>query len=236
MWILRRKGGITAKKLAKFIGCKCKRERLPRRKDFIINYGNNYGGANLNGKVIFDKLKVQRILENSGILMPKIYIKGDNIPNEAFPLLARKRFHSKGRDIIYVANKQHLRSIPEYKYDFLTEYIPKKSEYRVHILGSYSAIVNVKFDGSGYADPIVRNKDNGWKQISYCGDFENKLIDLAKKVLNILHYDFGAVDIIRLKDKLYVLEVNSNIGLEERKIQIYANYFKSEENKWKQIM
>jgi glutathione synthase/RimK-type ligase-like ATP-grasp enzyme len=233
MWILRRRGGITAKKLASFIGCYCKKETLPYYRHFIINYGNNYNRANLNKNVIFDKLRTQRILETNGILMPKIYMKGETIPDEAFPLLARKKYHSQGRDIIYIANRRHLGTIPTYKYDFLTEYINKKSEYRVHILGNYTSIVNVKYDSNGRADPIVRNKYNGWKQISYMGDYERALVELSKKVLNVLGYDFGAVDIIRKKDKLYVLEINSAPGLENRKLEMYAKYFKEEERKWK---
>ena len=49
--------------------------------------------------------------------------------------------------------------------------------------------------------------------------------------IKALKLDFGAVDIIRAKNgKLYVLEVNTAPGLEERKLQIYADYFKNMES------
>lgn len=236
MWILRRKGGITAKRLASIIGCRASKKFLPRRREFIVNYGKNYNEADLNTNVNFNKFKVQRLLEENGIRMPKIFIKNEEIPDEVFPILARKQYHSQGRDIIYIHNKEHFRTIPTYKYDFLTEYINKKSEYRVHILGNEIAFVNIKFDKEGYADPIVRNKLNGWKQISYEGIWKDKLIELAKNTIKILRYDFGAVDIIRKGKKLYVLEVNSAPGLEKRKLQIYADYLKKEELKWKRII
>lgn len=224
---------MTAKKIAKELRCKCKRETLPRKKHFIINYGANYPYANLNAKVNFNKLKQLQKLKENEILVPNVYLKGETIPEEAFPLLARKRFHSQGKDIIYIHNREQLNSIPEYKYDFLVEYINKKSEYRVHVLGENTVIVTVKFNKDGLGDPIIRAKKNGWKQITYEGEHKQELIDISKKVMKILEYDFGAIDIIRKKKKLYVLEANASPGLEQRKRTIYKNYFLEEENKWK---
>jgi glutathione synthase/RimK-type ligase-like ATP-grasp enzyme len=57
---------------------------------------------------------------------------------------------------------------------------------------------------------------------------------LAQQAIDALGYDFGAVDIIRRRDKLYVLEVNSSPGLEDRKLQLYADYFKQKELEWRQ--
>ena len=149
MWILRRKGGITAKELARACGCKTTKQYIPRRKHFIINYGNNSKKAHLNGKVIFDKLAVYDKLTEADISQPRKFNKGDIIEDKAFPLLARKKYHSQGRDITYVANRKQLEELEDYKYDFLTEYINKKAEYRVHILG-VKAIVNVKFADTEY--------------------------------------------------------------------------------------
>jgi predicted ATP-grasp superfamily ATP-dependent carboligase len=92
-------------------------------------------------------------------------------------------------------------------------------------------IVNVKFTKEE-ADELVRSHDKGWKQIEYNGEFKNKLIEIAKKCIKILKYDFGAVDIILGGNgRFYVLEVNSAPGLEERKLKIYADYFLHEESK-----
>lgn len=231
MWILRRRGGITAKELARACGCKTSKQYIPRRKHFIINYGNKFEQAHLNGKVIFNKLTVYELLEQAGIPQPKKYYKGDVIEDKAFPLLARKKYHSQGRDIIYVANRAQLEQLKEDSYDFLTEYVNKKSEYRVHILGD-NAFVSVKFTEEDKADPIVRSHSNGWRQIEYKGKWHDELIMLATKTIDTLHYDFGAVDIIRRKEKLYVLEVNSAPGLEPRKLALYAEYFREKEKAW----
>ena len=113
MWILRRKGGITAKKIAELCACRASKKYLPRRKDFIVNYGQDYRYAHLNRNVIFDKLAVYEKLKEAGILEPRIFKKGDNIPADAFPLLARKKYHSQGRDVIYVANKAQLEELED---------------------------------------------------------------------------------------------------------------------------
>ena len=114
-----------------------------------------------------------------------------------------------------------------------SKYIDKKSEYRVHILGDYDTIVNVKIpdEDKENSDLVVRSKNNGWIQVTYNGEFKDELIELARKVIKILNYDFGAVDIIRRKNRLYVLEVNSAPGLEDCKLKRYADFFKREERK-----
>jgi len=236
MWILRKKGSITAKKLGKLLNCHVKRYTLPRHRHFIINYGTDYRLADLNKNVILDKLLQLKILEQNGILIPKIFYKNDLINDEDFPLLARKHYHSRGRDIIYIQNREELNRIPKSRYDYLVKYIPKVSEYRVHILGDYRVIVNVKFKDEENADPIVRCLDNGWRQINYERKYYDELVELARKVIKILNYDFGAVDIIRYKRKLYVLEVNSAPGLEKKKRLIYSDYFRDVERRWKEVI
>lgn len=233
MWILRRRGGLTAKKLAELCQCKATKEYISRRNHFIINYGRDYREADLNKNVIFNKLEVLNILKEANILVPRIFNKGDEIPEEAFPLLARRKYHSQGRDIIYIHNREQLENeLEDNMYDYLVEYIPKKSEYRVHVLGD-EIIANVKFNEDGLGDPIIRNHRNKYKMITYEGEHKENLEILARKVMDVLQYDFGAIDIIRRGNKLYVLEINSAPGLEDRKLNQYAEYFKKEEEKWK---
>jgi len=234
MWILRRKFGETAKELAELCQCRTTKDFIPtRRKHFIINYGRNYPNSDLNKNVIFNKLVVYEMLKEAGIREPRIFHKGEEIPADAFPLLARKKYHSQGRDIVYVHNQEQLDELDRRDYDFLVEYINKTSEYRVHILGD-EAFVSVKFNGEGDGDPIVRSKKNGWRQIEYDREWKDELIELARSAISVLGYDFGAVDIIRKGSKLYVLEINSAPGLEPRKLKLYSDYFKKEEEKWKE--
>lgn len=234
MWILRRKGGITAKKIAEILECRASKSRLPRFKNFIVNYGHDYENANLNKNVVANKLKAYIIMKDAGVSQPRMFRKGEQIPSDAFPLLARKQYHTQGRDIIFINNQEQLdNDVDDGSYDFLTEYIHKTSEYRVHILGD-EAFVSVKFNDNDCGDPFVRSHSNGWRQIEYNREWKDKLIELARKAIKALKYDFGAVDIIRKNDNIYVLEVNSSPGLEPRKLELYAQYFKKEEQKWRE--
>jgi len=235
MWILRCKGGVTAKRLARELHCGYSRNpwMIPDDEQLIINYGSGYRGDEmLNGNIITDKLEVSHILQENGIRTPRVYDRDEEIPDDVFPLLARKRHHSQGKDIVYVHNQEQLEQMG-YQYDYLIRYINKKSEYRVHILGDYDALVTVKIPDKDerYSDPIVRSKNNGWIQVSYDRDFYDDLVDLGHQVIKVLGYDFGAVDIIRRKDRLYVLEVNSAPGLEPKKIAKYAEYFRWEKER-----
>jgi len=236
MFILRRTGGVSAKELAKLCGAKCgKVVNRNNLKDFIINYGERYEQAHLNKNVNYNKLSVHKFLAEHDIKVPKLYSKNARIEDKEFPVLARKNYHSKGRDIIYIKDKKALKELNDSgkDYDFLVQYIPKVSEYRVHILKGYKIIVNVKVNDEEERDVIVRSHDKGWKHITYRGEFDNALIKLGKDVTDLLQYDFAVIDIIRdKKNNLYVLEVNSAPGLEERKLNIYADFFKKKEQEW----
>jgi glutathione synthase/RimK-type ligase-like ATP-grasp enzyme len=232
MWIVRSKSSITAKKLGRILNCRASYKYLPRNRQFIINYGGKYRGANLNPNIITNKLTVSQILKENGIETPKTFTREDEIQDNIFPCLARRYYHSQGKDIIYIHNKQQLEECWNKDWDYLISYVNKTSEYRVHVLGDDIAMVNVKFTRDDYADPIVRCKHNGWKQISYEGQWKERLVEIAQKVLKVLNYDFGAVDIIRKKDKFWVLEINSAPGLEPRKLTVYSNYFKKENQKF----
>jgi len=230
MFIFRRKGGITAKKLAIELNCRTSKINIPSFREFIVNYGGKFTGANLNANCEFDKYKASKIMQNNEISTPKTFLRGERIPNDMFPLLARKRFHSQGRDVIFVRNQEELNRLNR-DYDYLIQYIDKTSEYRVHILGDYDTIVSVKIPKVETANKVVRSKRNGWIQVSYDREYKHSLIDLAKRAVKTLNLNFGAVDIIRKDNKLYVLEINCAPGLEDRKLKKYAEYFKYEENR-----
>jgi hypothetical protein len=237
MFIFRRKGGISALALADLIGCKCGKEKVPSN-DFVINYGQKYDKANLNANVNFNKVEVQRILEENGIRVPKIFDKKTKILKKDYPILARRNYHSRGKDIVFIENEKDLnKNIDSLDCDYFVKYIEKRKEYRVHILGDYKSIVNVKIPKKDEEqDDIIWSHDKGWIHIEYLGEFREKLIKIAKDVLKVLKYDFGAVDIILGENGyFYVLEINSAPGLEDRKLQIYAEYFLNEEKKVKGI-
>lgn len=233
MIIVRRRGGVTAKNLALACGCKTTKNLTPLQNKFIINYGAKCEYANLNKNVDFNKHRQLIELQQGGIPVPEVFNRGANIDENKFPIIGRCLHHSGGRDIIFFETKRDLQRHRGDDYDFLVKYIKKNGEYRVHILGDVATICSVKINSDENANKEIRCRDNGWKQINYSGEFKEEIINLAKKTLRVLKYDFGSVDIIRTKrNSFYVLEVNSNSGLEERKLQIYADYFKEMERRW----
>jgi glutathione synthase/RimK-type ligase-like ATP-grasp enzyme len=233
MWIYRKKGSKTGKDLGHILNCRSSYKYLPRHRNFIINYGQKCEYANLNANVEYNKVRVLDILREAEINVPKVYRKGITLSTESFPVLARKTYHSQGKDIIYIQTQEELNRLDTRRYDYLLEYIDKKSEYRVHFLRDYTTFVSVKINKDEQGDKIVRSHDNGWIQIEYNGQFKEALTQLARKVMDAVDYDFGAIDIIRKKDKFYVLEINTAPGLEDRKLDMYADYFKQKERDWR---
>ncbi len=139
-------------------------------------------------------------------------------------LFARTRINStNGRGIIeFNAEDEHYPPAPLY-----TEYIPKKSEYRVHVLNGEVIDIQQKKKKRGFEstrNTRIRNLNNGYV---YCRDDiapPDGLANLAVSAVAALGYTYGAVDIIynQKMDKCFVLEVNSRPGLSNTTLMFYA--------------
>ena len=108
-----------------------------------------------------------------------------------------------------------------------TAYIPKKAEYRVHVLNGEAIDVQQKKKKRGFEhvrDTRIRNVNNGYV---YCRDgitVTDSLTNLAIAAVNALNYSYGAVDIIynEKHNQYYVLEVNSRPGLMGTTLEKYC--------------
>ena len=109
-----------------------------------------------------------------------------------------------------------------------TEYIPKKSEYRVHVFNGEVIDIQQKKKRRGFTgdrDTRVRNVVNGYV---YCRDGidpPDGIAPLAIAAVNACGYLYGAVDIIynEKRNQCYVLEVNSRPGLMGTTLDKYVN-------------
>lgn len=109
------------------------------------------------------------------------------------------------------------------------EYIPKQTEYRVHVFAGKVIDVQEKrkrrdFDEDA-RNPRIRNLNNGYV---FCrGDlrYDDSVPALGVAAVRAVGYGYGAVDIIysKKRNQHYVLEVNSKPGLEGSTLDIYAN-------------
>ena len=110
-----------------------------------------------------------------------------------------------------------------------TAYVPKKAEYRFHVIGERVIDVQEKrkkreFDGDE-RNTRVRNLHNGYV---YCRDGVNPpdgAADLAINAVKAVGYKYGAVDLIynEKRNQCYVLEVNSRPGLMGTTLDRYAD-------------
>ncbi len=135
-----------------------------------------------------------------------------------------------GIGIVIASTVEELVDAPLY-----VQYIPKKSEYRVHIFKDHDAVAHV-FDcqkkvrkrGVEPLDWQIRSHDNGF--VYQRGNFvpEECVLLVAIQSMNMTDLHFGAVDVIynSRQDRAYVLEINTAPGLEGQTVISYADAFK----------
>lgn len=106
-----------------------------------------------------------------------------------------------------------------------TKYVPKRHEYRVHVLKGKAVCVQQKRRRNGASSggntSLIRNAANGWvyavnNVVFVNDDVRASVIAEACRAVAALHLDVGAVDILVGRDdnRAYVLEVNTAPGLE----------------------
>lgn len=112
---------------------------------------------------------------------------------------------------------------------FATKYIPKKEEYRVHVVNGEVIDVRRKVKKQGV-------KVEEWKIRSYRNGFvfqkdninpHPDVLEQAVKAVRECKLNFGAVDVIwnNYREKAYVLEINTAPGLEGSTIEEYSKAF-----------
>jgi hypothetical protein len=131
---------------------------------------------------------------------------------------------SEGRGIVVAETVDQLVAAPLY-----TRYVKKKQEFRVHVLNGQVIDVQMKRKKRDFnadnRDTKVRNLANGYV---FCRDGivePATLRDVAIKATASLGYQLGAVDIAynERNNRLVVLEVNANPGMQGSTLENYAN-------------
>jgi hypothetical protein len=183
---------------------------------------------------LMDKLEQLKILKEAGVPVPRFstnreelmcLVRGD--------VWGRKINHSQGRDIRFPGDRGYERS------DYFVEPIKDvKDEWRVHIFNGLSihsarkvwigpCIHNIPH----ISNPppwncnicnSVRSRINGWRMLRD-KELPSKVRTVAKAAVKALGWDLGAVDLLKCEDsKIYVLEVNSRPGLDNRTAEQYV--------------
>lgn len=214
--------------------------------DTIINWGNTneayiFEGDNVgfynkpdyiktasNKLNFFNKMKEQELSH----IIPEFWTNGEEIPDEAFPIVCRTVLAGHSGDGIVIANsRDDLVVAPLY-----TKYVKKKDEYRVHCgkqaEGEYVVVsLQRKARREGFEDPNwqVRNHSNGFVFVRNDVNPPASVTEVALQALRATGLAFGAVDVIynAKQDRSYVLEINTAPGLEGQTIEDYATFFRN---------
>ena len=235
---------VSAKRLARTLGIlRVSPSYNARRKDVIINWGNSnpphfrWMEQDLNKphaiQLACDKLTTFHMLEENGFKdIPQYTISKDIAKHliamgDTIYCRTTTTGHS-GRGIVIAKNVNDLVNAPLY-----TVATRHKHEYRVHVFKDKVIDVQQKRKRIGAIGNGVRNHANGWIYARAEIAPSEELLSSARRAVNLLGLDFGAVDIgHRLIDnKLFVFEINTAPGITGTTLDNYAkaiyNYYRS---------
>lgn len=112
-----------------------------------------------------------------------------------------------------------------------TKYIPKKDEYRVHVVNGEVIDIRRKALKNGtlkkFVNWKVRNHKGGFIYAKEGFDAPEEVLKQAVKALVVSGLNFGAVDVIwnNFHKKAYVLEINTAPGIEGSTVENYKEAF-----------
>lgn len=209
--------------------------------DLVINWGNSNIPDWNNDNVKWlnkpqyianasNKLIALQMLKNSGIKVPQF--ETDMSYDQSMvrfwgKVVVRHKLKGHSGDGVEIYNQdENLPTAPLY-----TEYIPAKAEYRVHIFDGNVIDITKKVRNEDDFEPdpteeeiMIKSHRNGWNFARGGIKFNPQLGRVAIKSVKALGLDFGAVDIIKGEDnELYVLEVNTAVGLGNTTLNSYSN-------------
>lgn len=141
-------------------------------------------------------------------------------------VVARKSLtgHS-GRGILLVKEKEELPECSLY-----TQYVPKDSEFRVHIMSGEVIDIQRKIRDPDRepSDWKIRSHSNGFMFVREGFEIPADAKSQSLLAIHSSGLDFGAVDVIynQKRKKAYILEINCAPGLEGQTVGVYADAFK----------
>lgn len=215
---------------------------LPRRGDFIINWGNSVTPTWMNayravqGAVFLNKpenvanaankLRTFRILEAAGVSIPNYFTHASEVVNLPGTFYGRSVLtgHS-GAGIHVLRLGDRMVECPLY-----TEAIENDGEYRVHVMNGEVIDYIKKRRRSGeqpnQEQNDIRNLANGWVYTRENLRRLERIEQLAINAVAALSLDFGAVDIIKNPNgDVFVLEVNTACGMSDTTLELYSEAF-----------
>lgn len=202
-----------------------------------VNWGRNVAGTELNPDISnsTNKRVMRELFASHDVPMPKLLTHG-NVLYDAremgitwdYPIVGRPDQHSKGRGY-WLCNNIHdiekaLRGTRRKRAaTHFMAFVEAEREYRVHIFKGKSIRVSEKVYGEE-EDPRTHRKYYTTGRPRYHS--VRNVRKAAKKAVEALGLDFGAVDILARGDnnaEVFVLEVNAAPGLGGTMPRLYAD-------------
>ncbi len=163
-----------------------------------------------------DKLHTSYLLNQNNINTPKTYVSRGQESASRFirnfnfdsSLIYKPLFGSQGDNIRLIRGSDDFDQLDNatniYYFQEYLENIPNY-DYRVLVINNKDN--NKSFYMTRYGETFINNVSKGATCVRE--DLDDEVIEMAIKSSRLLNIDFCGVDIIRHKDKYYVIEVNS---------------------------
>lgn len=233
-------GARTLRHLLEGVALLSRRNEIPRQYHTVINWGNatplltREGVRVLNNPAevgtAINKLKAFDTFYDTGVTFPDYWTEKDCVEHEGIILARHTLTGSAGEGIQVVRPGDDLPDAPMY-----VRYIPKREEYRVHVICGRAVFVQQKrrrSDAEQDRDQrLIRNHDNGWVFAVENVDPPTNVLGESIRAVAALGLSFGAVDVIVGRDdgEAYVLEVNTAPGIESPTLcEVYQREFLKE--------
>lgn len=197
--------------------------------NIVINWGvYDKNGKNSTGAIqcSSNKPNMRRMWISEGLDTVPVVNSESEI---SYPAVARPSYHQGGKEFYLFMNEDHIidgvntRQLYASGY-YVSPYIEKDREYRVHVMDGAVLFVQEKSRESGEKIMGNWNHTNGYifRHLRW-GDINGELTKMAIDAVRVAGLWFGAVDIMQKGDQYFLLEINTAPRLQGRSIQIYAH-------------
>lgn len=241
-------GSQSAKELSAALGVKRIKKEGSKFKGakhkLVINWGNSQLPAEiakctvLNSpaavSVASNKLSFFKAMADQGVRVPRFteaLLEVYQLLQEGKTVVARTILNGhSGAGIVLIEEDEDIVKAPLY-----VEYVPKKQEYRIHVMRGEVVDVQRKARNKEIPDEQVnwkiRNHHNGFifaRGEDAVGDVPADVLEQAKRAVEACGLDFGAVDVIfnDKRQEAYVLEVNTAPGITGATLEGYVQRFR----------
>lgn len=197
-----------------------------------VNWGRSYANAKLNPDIsnVTNKRRMRELFKEHGVPMPRLLDRNElRLGLFRNPIVGRPDQHTKGRGFwkihsISDFNRAICGTRRKRAATHFMEYVDSDREYRVHIFKGKSIRISEKV----YTDESKKEYTTGKP-----GEIKLKNVrEAAKKAVEAVGLDFGAVDILASGEDnshVWVTEVNAAPGVGGSMPQLYADTFE----RWK---